>query len=133
MKTRLIQWLALFLLVGSLAACKMQAGSVAPSPTSSPTPTRAEYTKTPTNTPARAESTHTPSPTPLAWCLVETGSTAGMVYIRRGPGMSFPVIGYATQGERLELTGKADPAGWAEIKQAGRLVGWFYVLTWCKK
>lgn len=131
MKTRLIHWLAPFLLVGSLAACKMPAGGGAASPTSSPTPTRAEYTQPPQNTPTRAESTRAPSPTPPAWCLVETGGTAGTVYIRRGPGMSFPVVGYATQGERLELTGHTDPAGWAEVRTAGGVMGWFYVPAWC--
>lgn len=130
MKTRLIQWLALFLLVGSLAACKMPAGGGAASPTSSPTPTRAEYTQPPQTTPTRAESVPTPSPTP-AFCLVETGQPAGTVYIRRGPGMSFPVVGYTIQGERLELTGHTDPAGWAEVRTAGGVMGWFYVPAWC--
>lgn len=115
-----------------LAACVVPAGGVAnAAPTSSPAPTWPEPTRTkaPASTPTATSRT---TPTPAAWCLVETGNPAGTVYIRRGPGMSYPVVGYATQGERLELTGETNPAGWAEIRQAGLLVGWFY-LKWCKE
>lgn len=120
-------------LVLALAGCTLPAGFIPlpPTPSVTPSPTRAEYTHTPKTTPAQAESSPTASPTPPAFCLVETGLPAGTVYIRRGPGMSFPVVGYATQGERLELTGNTDPAGWAEVRTAGGVMGWFYVPAWC--
>lgn len=87
-------------LVLALAGCTLPAGFIPlpPTPSVTPSPTRAEYTHTPKTTPAQAESSPTASPTPPAFCLVETGLPAGTVYIRRGPGMSFPVVGYATQG-----------------------------------
>lgn len=115
-----------------LAACAVPAAGSMPTGTSSPSPAPA-YTSTPQSTATRPALTRTPSPTPPAICLVETGSETGTVYIRRGPGMNWPVAGYAIQGERLELTGQSDPAGWAEIRQAGELAGWFYVSKWCKK
>lgn len=118
----------------SLAACAVPAGNLAPTPSPSPSPSPSVTPSpapgvTPSVTPSPGV---TPSPAPAS-CLVETGQPAGTVYIRSGPGMSWPVSGYATQGERLELTGRTDPAGWAEVRQESGLAGWFYVIRWCKE
>jgi uncharacterized protein YraI len=69
-----------------------------------------------------------PFPT-LAVCSVRTGSPAGTVWIRAGPGMIYPAIGLAREGDLLSLTGQAS-AGWVEIKME-ELRGWFYAPTWC--
>lgn len=98
-------------------------------PTASATPTP-QPAKSPSPSPsAKPNPSATPAPRPTAThpaCTVTTGSRRGTVNIRSGPGMTYPVIGYAVEGQQLEII-EALPSGWAKIE-----TGYFFIERWCK-
>jgi uncharacterized protein YgiM (DUF1202 family) len=73
-----------------------------------------------------------PSPTPGITCRVSTGNKAGTVNIRSGPGMSYSVISYSSEGDILTLTHPQGLTGWIEIITPAGLQGYFYAPTWCE-
>jgi uncharacterized protein YgiM (DUF1202 family) len=110
---------AVVLLSGCVTIPKVQAVNV--ESTITPTPTIA-----PTATP-------TPVPSPTAHvCQVSTGYTAGTVYVRQGPGMKYPVVDFASEGESLPVLDIADVKGWI-LTRTARVEGYFYAARWCAK
>ena len=82
-------------------------------PTSTPTRRR------PTSTPTRIRPTATPTPaTPYI-------TTTRAMNIRSGPGTNYDVVGYATAGEELIVTGKNADGTWWRIEFEGQDV-WIY-------
>lgn len=67
--------------------------------------------------------------TAVGRCVVKTGWEGGTVFVRKGPGMGWRVVGLAREGEALALTGKRYE-GWVELAPPGS--GWFYALRWCR-
>lgn len=109
-----------------LAACAVPPASGA---YSTPAPT-VTATAQPSDTPYPT-AVPEPSATPV-YCLVTTGYLNGTVYIRSGPGMRYPVVGYATEGELLYV--QSPPVdGWAKIKTFSEVEGYFYTERWCKE
>lgn len=122
--------LMLVILAGLVSlACWLPPAAAAPP--STPTLTmadilaRAELTPTPDRLPAS-------SPTTAAICQVQTGYPTGTVNVRGGAGMGYSVLAVVEEGAELQLTGRNDPAGWAEVITPGGLTGWFYTPKWCK-
>ena len=78
--------------------------------------------------------TASPHPTLTAalYRVVSTGYPAGAVYIRSGPGMDYPVIGVAAEGELLYLFNPPTPEGWAHVLTFSEVEGYFYSVRWCK-
>ena len=63
----------------------------------------------------------------LTLCVVKDGG--GAVHIRSGPGMAWPVVGYAHPGDTLTITG--EPVnGWQPVTFHGE-AGYFYTGSWC--
>jgi uncharacterized protein YgiM (DUF1202 family) len=110
---------AVVLLSGCVAVPTVQAVNV--ESTITPTPTTA-----PTATP-----TPVPSPTAHA-CQVSTGYASGTVYVRKGPGMQYPVVDFASEGESLPVLDIADAEGWI-FTRTQRTEGYFYAERWCAK
>lgn len=114
--------------------CLIGGGCILPAPPASTRPvlTPTLAAPTPASSPALVV---IPSPAPSstpAVCLVHTDNPGGHVNIRGGPGMRFPVLAVAAEGDILTLTGRTDPAGWSEVRNQAGLIGWFYIPTWCK-
>ena len=94
--------------------------TVTPTPTITPTPTPTN-TPIPTATPAPPSPTPTITPTPAAQVRI----TAKSVNVRSGPGLVFPVIGTAKQGETFDVTGANGSGTWWRICcLAGEKQGW---------
>jgi hypothetical protein len=110
---------AVVLLSGCVPVPKVQAVSITASMISDPTAT------------AAATPTPLPSPTVIV-CQVSTGYDLGTVYVRAGPGMRFPVVGVAREGQRLTIMDLSDAGGWLKI-QSGEIEGYFYAARWCAK
>ncbi len=113
---------------------------VAPTPTSTPTITptllpTATVTPTPTLTPTSTPTSTpipTPTPTPIPPTPTITPTPAAQltiagesINVRSGPGLVFPVIGTARQGETYNVTG-TNPTGtwWRICCLAGEKEGW---------
>ena len=90
----------------------------------SPTPTRKSPTFTPTprpptSTPTRPRPTATPTPaTPYI-------TTTRPMNIRSGPSTNYDVVGYASEGEELIVTGKNAAGNWWRIEFEGQ-DAWIY-------
>jgi uncharacterized protein YgiM (DUF1202 family) len=84
-------------------------------PTAEPTPTRVIA-------PTATKST----------CTVRTGYGVGTVYVRSGPGMSYPVVDVAHEGDELTTIGPV-MKGWQAVTTPQLVDGWFYVQKWCEK
>ena len=63
----------------------------------------------------------------LTLCVVKDGG--GAVHIRSGPGMAWPVVGYAHPGDTLTITGPIVD-GWQPVTFGGQ-PGYFYTSVWC--
>jgi uncharacterized protein YgiM (DUF1202 family) len=125
-----IPLIALFL---SVLACGRPVTTTLPAVGATAAPARLETILPPTKQ-ARVITTGsnpTLSPTPAARCVVSTGLEKGTVNIRSGPGMSYTVVDYATEGEELMTIGEPVD-GWQRVCNARLVEGWFYVERWCK-
>lgn len=90
----------------------------------SPTATRRRPTSTPTPPPPTATPTSLPptaTPTPATPYITTTRA----MNIRGGPGTNYDVVGYATAGEELIVTGKNADETWWRIELEGQEV-WIY-------
>lgn len=88
-----------------------------------PTATR----KSPTSTPTPRPPTATPTTSPTATPTPETPyiTTTRPMNIRSGPGTNYDVVGYATDGEKLIVTGKNSAGNWWRIEFKGQ-DAWIY-------
>jgi len=63
------------------------------------------------------------SPTPtLLTCRVTTGLRNGMLHVRRGPGIDYPVVDWLSEGEQVVIL--TPDGGWMFIVQEPDLEGW---------
>ncbi|MBN1121219.1 MAG: SH3 domain-containing protein [Anaerolineae bacterium] len=92
--------------------------TTADTPTSTSAPT-ATNTPTPTITPSPT-STSTPSPTPLPLVSV----IAEEVKLRNGPGVDYPVIGIAVNGDELSLQGRDEESLWLYVETSDGITAW---------
>ncbi len=94
-----------------------QQPSATPSATPSPTPLPT-VTATLTHTPTPDLPTATPVP------MIEVALNA--VFLRRGPGTSYPQIGSLAQGQRAEVLSRfgEDDTAWFEIRTSDGVTGW---------
>ncbi len=84
------------------------------SPTATPTPTASPtVTPMPTRTPTMA-----PTPEPPVAVVI-----ANALNVRTGPGMQYPVIGYAARGQRFRVVSQSEDGDWLRI-DFNSLVGW---------
>jgi uncharacterized protein YgiM (DUF1202 family) len=71
------------------------------------------------------------TPTPVR-CVVSTGYDDGLVNVRSGPGMSYPVVDVVQEGQELPVL--SDPVdGWVKVCTSKLVEGWFYQERWCKR
>jgi uncharacterized protein YgiM (DUF1202 family) len=82
-------------------------------PTDTPEPPPTATPEPPTATPAPEPPTPTPTATPEPKPEVVVSNPR--VNVRSGPGASFPVLGQALQGQRLEIIGRDEDGQWWQI------------------
>jgi uncharacterized protein YgiM (DUF1202 family) len=61
-----------------------------------------------------------PTVTPAQRCTIKTGYPAGSLNLRDGPGMSYPVIAWLSEGDSLTIV---TPGDWSYIQTTGA-AGW---------
>ena len=117
-----------------LATLACVSGIVRPTATVQPTITRpptAIVTPSPTSAPMGFHVIY-PTATPEIMCTVRTGYKGGTVNIRSGPGMDYPVVGVAEEGELLYVM-EPPVFGWSPVRAFDGTGGFFYVSEWCKE
>lgn len=90
--------------------------------TVAPTPPGPSLAPLPAETPKAAGLANTP--TPPHTCQVATGQPAGVLNLRAGPGVAYPVLAWLTEGQTITPTRKGG-GGWLLVQAAG-LQGWVY-------
>ena len=102
-----------------VSALEVRLGDAIPTSTATRRPTLTPIPHLPTSTPTRPRPTATPTPaTPYI-------TTTRAMNIRGGPGTNYDVVGYATAGEELIVTGKNADGTWWRIEFEGQDV-WIY-------
>ena len=102
-----------------VSALEVRLGDASPTSTATRRPTLTPIPHLPTSTPTRPRPTATPTPaTPYI-------TTTRSMNIRGGPGTNYDVVGYATEGEELIVTGKNADGNWWRIDFEGQ-DAWIY-------
>lgn len=118
------------------------AGTIAPTPSSTPfisrqavaaLPTNTPYlaltplpsfTPTATSTPTRTPTpTYTPTPIPTYVAKVNTA----LANLRRGPGLVYPTVAVLEEGEEVTLQGQSDAGDWLAVESPNGSQGWMAV------
>ncbi len=93
-----------------------------PVPAQTPAPSMAAQTASPTASPRpQATPPAHATPKPSQQTYIAAVSTAGSLNIREGAGMGYPVIGYMSAGEKVELLEQGQE--WHKVRK-GTLIGW---------
>ncbi len=105
--------------VASLGVIKITINEPTPTPTPEPEGTVAEAEPTPTGTAVAAQP-----------ASVNPGDADAVVNtpanMRKGPGLSYGIIGGLNTGEKVALTGRSENAEWLQIKMADGGDGWIF-------